>query len=168
MTNEERFWSKVDKTPSGCWVWLSTKNAQGYGRFSIQVGPYKQRWYSAHRLVWEWKHGSEPELCVLHRCDNPSCVNPAHLFLGTHKDNAADRDAKRRRRAPKGTLNGMARLTEADARAIRRTYVPGRTDCVALAKTYGVTPEHLKRIARGESWAHLCPKRQRSCRGAEL
>jgi hypothetical protein len=172
MTNEERFWSKVDKTPSGCWVWLSTKNTQGYGRFAIRVGPYKQRWYSAHRLVWEWVHGSEPELCVLHRCDNPSCVNPGHLFLGTHKDNAADRDAKRRRRAPKGVLNGMAKLTEADVREIRRRFVPGVTSVRALAEKYGVSQPHMSGVVYGRHWPHvegaLCPKPTLSCSGAEI
>jgi len=164
MTNEERFWSKVDKTPSGCWVWLSTKNTQGYGRFSIRVAPWKQRWYSAHRLVWEWAHGEEPALCVLHRCDNPSCVNPAHLFLGTHKDNARDREAKRRRRAPKGALNGRAKLTEADVLDIRRRR---GTDPVYIAGLYGVSHEHVRRILSGESWSHLCPKRLSSGTGAE-
>lgn len=155
MTNEERFWSKVDKTPSGCWVWLSTKNEQGYGRFAIRVAPYKQRWYSAHRLVWEWEHGAEPELCVLHRCDNPSCVNPAHLFLGTHKDNAADRDRKGRRRAPKGSLNGRAKLTENDVFDIRRRR---GSDPVYVAGLYGVGPDQVRRIWSGDSWAHLGSK----------
>lgn len=165
MTNEERFWSKVDKTPSGCWVWLSTKNAQGYGRFSIQVGPYKQRWYSAHRLIWEWVHGEEPELCVLHRCDNPSCVNPRHLFLGTHKENAADRDRKGRRRSPKGSLNGMAKVTEADVLDIRRRYVPAAA--AELAAQHGLGVAHLRRIATGASWGHV-PFKEGSDMGSKV
>lgn len=164
MTNEERFWSKVDKTPSGCWVWLSTKNTQGYGRFAIRVGPHKQRWYSAHRLVWEWEHGEEPELCVLHRCDNPSCVNPQHLFLGTHKDNARDRDRKGRRRSPKGALNGMAKVTEADVLDIRRRYAP--SVAAGMAARYGLSVAHLQRIAAGASWRHVS-SRKVSDMGAE-
>ncbi len=165
MTNEQRFWSKVDKTPSGCWVWLSTKNSQGYGRFSIRVAPWKQRWYSAHRLVWEWTHGEEPKLCVLHRCDNPSCVNPGHLFLGTHADNARDRDRKGRRRSPKGALNGRAKLTEAEVLEIRRRYVPG--EGVTLAVRYGLSATQVQRIAQGTAWGHLS-KRTLSDMGAEL
>jgi hypothetical protein len=157
MTNEERFWLKVDKTPSGCWVWLSTKNTQGYGRFAIRVGPYKQRWYSAHRLVWEWVHGEEPSLCVLHRCDNPSCVNPRHLFLGTHKDNARDRDRKGRARPPRGTRNGRAKLTESDVLDIRRRYVLGAG--VEIAARYGLSATHVQRIARGEAWAHVSSRK---------
>lgn len=89
----ERFWPRVDKAvgqgPDGtCWEWTASRNGDGYG-FSNHT--------MAHRVSWEIHNGSIPNgLCVLHRCDNPPCVNPAHLFLGTKKDNAADMSAKGR------------------------------------------------------------------------
>jgi len=89
-----RFLSKVSlQITSGCWVWTGFRNAQGYGHFALDG--YKVG--RAHRASWVLHRGSIPTgLCVLHRCDNPSCVNPDHLFLGTDADNAHDRDAKGR------------------------------------------------------------------------
>jgi len=88
-----RFWSNVDKS-GVCWLWTASTR-YGYGR--LKVGA---RRIQAHRVSWELHHGPIPEgLCVLHNCpggDNPTCVNPAHLWLGTRADNAADRDAKGR------------------------------------------------------------------------
>lgn len=78
----------------GCWEWFGGASADGYGRFT-----HKGRKLLAHRVSWEVHSGSIPRgMLVLHRCDNPPCVNPSHLFLGTHKDNAQDRERKGRRR----------------------------------------------------------------------
>ncbi len=148
MVPPDRFTSKVKELDSGCWEWQATKNAQGYGRFSICVGHY-QKWYSAHRLAWEWANEPIPAgLCVLHRCDNPSCVNPSHLFLGTHKENALDRDQKRRRRPPAGEANGRAKLLEADVRAIRSSPLPNKE----LAVIYGVRRETIRAARAGVTW----------------
>jgi hypothetical protein len=87
-----RFWSKVEKG-QGCWTWTAGRNADGYGWFKISGGPKV-----AHRVAWELTNGPIPEgLIVRHRCDNPPCVNPGHLELGTHKDNR--RDCSQRGRA---------------------------------------------------------------------
>jgi hypothetical protein len=93
MTVEERFWAKVDKRsgPDSCWTWTAAKTLRGYGRFMLDG---KAR--LAHRLAWRLAGGTEAEALVCHRCDNPSCVNPAHLFLGDQFDNMRDMTAKGR------------------------------------------------------------------------
>jgi hypothetical protein len=109
----------------------------------------------AHRYSWERTKGNiAAGLCICHRCDNPPCVNPDHLFLGTHADNVADRDAKGRRPAPKGVVNGMAKLSEDDVRYIRS--VPkryGRNK--ALAEKFGVSTGQISYILRRKNWGHI-------------
>lgn len=103
LTFEQRFWGKVLKT-DGCWLWMAGKDQDGYGKFS--VGPRSiARPKLAHRIAWELTNGEVSEsIFVLHRCDNPSCVRPDHLFLGTHQDNMDDMVAKGR--GSIGTRNG--------------------------------------------------------------
>ena len=86
----KRFWAKVNKS-GGCWIWTA-QNVNGYGRIRIN-----KKLILAHRFVWEMVNGLIPkDLDVLHSCDNPSCVNPKHLWVGTHQDNMDDRDKKGR------------------------------------------------------------------------
>jgi HNH endonuclease len=92
-TLSERFWSKVDKS-GDCWVWTGSRDLKGYGKINIGCTPTL-----AHRVSWQIKSGDIPEgLFVLHRCDNPPCVNPAHLFIGTAGDNVQDMMSKGRQR----------------------------------------------------------------------
>jgi hypothetical protein len=164
MTIEERFWGKVDKSagPDGCWPWAEGRCGSGYGKFR-----YATKGYASHRLAYEIQHGPIPEgLCVLHRCDNPPCCNPAHLFAGTHADNMKDRNSKGRqargdkvasRLYPgirKGTLNGRARLTESTVVLIRAEYANGAT-LVELAQQHGVSFSAVSRLVRRETWAHV-------------
>jgi len=95
-----RFWAKVQKTAT-CWLWTGTRTRQGYGQFAVD----KRTRASAHRMAYELTHGPIPEgLDVLHKCDNPPCCNPEHLFLGTHQDNMIDA-------VHKGRLRGTKKMT---------------------------------------------------------
>lgn len=101
MTLEERFWSKVNQSDE-CWTWTASKDDKGYGKIGL---PGRKGWGFAHRVSYSLEHGVEltPDQKVLHRCDNPPCVRPDHLFLGTAADNAADMVAKGRSRGQKVT-----------------------------------------------------------------
>ena len=153
-TVEERFWSKVDKTSSciyyngtRCWIWTSYKHRQGYGLFKIKEKPYK-----AHRMSYKMKHGFIPDgMKVCHHCDNPSCVNPNHLFTGTQKDNMRDAAKKKRLGKAKGSRNGYAKLTEEQIPAIRKDTRYHKK----IAKDYNVTRSVISGIKRGYSWKHV-------------
>ena len=140
-TLEQRFWSYVDKRlPDECWEWNGGRAPTGYGTFGVASGKARR----AHRVAWELIHGAAPgELCVLHRCDNPPCVNPAHLFLGTQLDNARDKMRKKRYR------NG-GRVDFAVARQIRTMvrYAPPRV----VAHHFGIRLESLLNIVHHETW----------------
>ena len=107
----ERFWSKVRMGP-GCWEWASGKNPFGYGMFAV-TRDRQRKWHMAHRYAWCLTFGEESDRLVLHRCDNPSCVNPSHLFAGTQSDNVQDMIAKgrhgniRKTHCPRGHLLTM-------------------------------------------------------------
>lgn len=169
MTNESRasipaisrrFWPKVDKSAgeSGCWIWLGRKKPRGYGLLSVSPTPKTRRMAYAHRLSYVINRGSIPEgLCVCHHCDNPSCVNPAHLFLGTNADNTADKVAKGRAKgSPQvGEKNHNARLTPADVREIRRRYAANEGSQEVIARDYGVRQAHVSRIVRRTAWQEV-------------
>lgn len=91
---EARFWSKVDrKGENDCWNWLAGKDLDGYGVFyDFNINQNKR----AHRIAWKFANKNEPQLLILHKCDNPACVNPSHLFEGTHTDNMRDKSKKGR------------------------------------------------------------------------
>ena len=140
------FWGKVDKT-GGCWLWRGnlSPGRYRYGRFSNGRG----QWLRAHRIAWELTNGPIPAgLFLCHRCDTPACVNPDHLFLGTHADNMADRGAKGRQL--KGERHHKAKLTAAQVADIRARY--GRIRVGYLAAAYGVNRSTIHRIVRGGGW----------------
>jgi HNH endonuclease len=133
----------------GCWEWIGTRNPAGYGVLNVRESARL-----AHRIAYTLAYGQIPEgLHVMHRCDNPGCVRPDHLSVGTIADNNADMDAKGRRRSnpPKGSTNPNAKLTEASVRAIRRSSVMG----VVLARKYGVSQTIISAVRRGLTWRHV-------------
>ena len=131
----DRFWSKV--TPVGldeCWEWQASRDGRGYGMLRTERGVRR-----AHRVAWELAHGPVPDGTVfLHSCDNPPCVNVAHLRIGTRAENAADRDSKGRHVALRGEEHGSHILTEDQVRVIRRAPRQYGGN-IALARQFGVT-----------------------------
>lgn len=136
---------RVAIAPSGCLEWKAGKSS-GYGRFRNGG-----RMMFAHRVSYELHHGAIPDgLHVLHRCDNPACVNPSHLFLGTHAENMADKSSKERQ--ARGERNGIAKLSAADVLAIRAS---GGITQRSLAREYGVSQAQIWRLLVGKQWTHL-------------
>ena len=158
-TLAERFWPKVDRSggPDACWPWTAFRLPWGYGQ--IGEGPAGGRHLYAHRVAWELTNGPIPAgLLALHRCDNPPCCNPAHLFLGTNRDNTADMDQKGRRgeHHPVGSLNGRAVLTLEMAAEIRRLHEMG-VPYSQLVRRFGVGKSTISRVVRGENWTEATP-----------
>lgn len=134
---------------SECIEWQGAKDANGYGRLTLQ-----QRQLYAHRWTWEQAFGAIPEgLCVCHHCDNPSCINLDHLFVGTHADNMADRQQKGRSRGggAHGAAQHLAKLTDDQVREIRES----TESQTALAKRYGVSQGTISNIVLRKTWRHV-------------
>jgi hypothetical protein len=136
-----------------CIEWGGARNPAGYGRVA-----HKGKNALAHRVAYCAANGIEIErirgLMVLHSCDNPGCVNPSHLRLGTHRDNMKDK-VKRGRCVPaKGSSNGRAKLTEKDIPIIRRLLAEGKPQR-EIAKDFGVAQPQIKNIANGTRWRHV-------------
>lgn len=146
----ERFWPKVDKRgPDECWEWTAGKDKDGYGR--IGAGGKGAPMVRAHRVSWELGNGIVPSgMFVLHRCDNPSCVNLAHLFLGTNADNMADRNRKRRH-SFFGERNPKTKLTPEQVIAIRQAH--GKLS--DIGDCFGIKKAQVSAIRNGDSWQHL-------------
>lgn len=146
---ENRFWKFVKKTED-CWLWTGTITYRGHGRFRDG----SSRNMGAHRFSWELHFGSIPEgLFVCHKCDNPPCVNPNHLFLGTHADNMED--MRKKHRAAHGENHGTNKLLEKDIYAIRDKLSEGVFTIAEVAKLYGVSPSLVSKISQGRIWRHL-------------
>jgi hypothetical protein len=148
LTLEDRFWRYVKKE-EGCWRWLSYIDPQGYGRLNYNARPML-----ASRISYLIHFGEVPAgMAVCHKCDNPSCTNPDHLFLGTQADNVADmeRKGRARKRGKPGTEHRQAKLTDQDVRDIR---AGGASDAANSIK-YGVSRATIHAIRVGKTWRHV-------------
>jgi hypothetical protein len=151
-----RFWSKVDKNGplhpallSRCWLWNAPCNEHGYGYLSIE-----SRSVLAHRYSYQLHSGAIPSsMGVLHKCDNPPCVNPEHLFLGTQLDNGIDMIVKGRSTA--GEKHASAKVTEAEVVEIRALYASGTFSQKALGKSFGLSQMSIGRIVNRKYWKHI-------------
>jgi hypothetical protein len=156
MTSQDitRFWSKVNKDiPSGCWEWMGCVNGWGYGIININGKTWR-----THRISWMLAHGEWPNLFVCHKCDNPKCVNPDHLFLGTHNDNMRDMVSKDRhfKGVPVcGEHHPLHKLTDRTAIEIREKYASGKYTQRELAKQYGVSQRGVWRVIHHQSWNYI-------------
>jgi len=155
-----RLWAKIDAcSKTECWPWTGCKRG-GYGR--LRVGGRYGKLFVATRLVYWLVNKIDPgPLEVLHRCDNPSCCNPRHLWLGTDADNNVDKENKGRAAHPIGYKNGLAKLTEADIVPIRRSPLTNRD----LAREYRVTDVAISAIRTGRTWQHVGGPIRESRRG---
>ncbi len=177
-SDEQRFWEKVNKdgpiqthmkTP--CWEWTACKGKQGYGRFGAGG-----RVWPTHRVVWTLVHGDIPHdgsahgICVCHHCDNRLCVNPLHLFLGTQKENLADRESKGRgirvsgdahhtrlhpERLARGEAHHKAKLTAVQIVEIRALYAAGGATLKMLGTQFGVSHSRISDIVNRKNWTHI-------------
>lgn len=148
----ERFWRNVDATGSGCWEWRAGTFTNGYGQF--RVGAQKVK---AHRFAYLDRKGSIPDgLIVMHSCDNRLCCNPEHLSVGTHGDNAADRDAKGRGRTNPppgrpGELNPSAKADRTTVAVVRALRENGRT-LKSIGEQFGLSQSQVRNIVTGRCW----------------
>lgn len=151
-TIEERFWIRVRKGgPDDCWTWTGSTSKKGYGRFS------NTKWGTnlAHRIAFMVSNGYQiPDgLLACHSCDNPRCVNPNHIFIGTNRENILD--SSRKGRLAKGERAYHSKLTEQDVRNIHTLYSVDKKSSKQISKIYNVSMQSIMDILKGKSWKHL-------------
>ena len=147
----ERFLNKIKKMPSGCWEWQGGIDKYGYGIFSLL-----KKLRKAHRVSWEYNKGLIPQgLLVCHTCDNPPCVNPSHLWLGTVKDNSLD--SVNKNRPPRGERNKASKLKEAEVLWIIKNYKKGSREFSirSMAQKFEVAKNTIFLIVNKKKWKYL-------------
>lgn len=163
----ERFLSLVDVS-GDCWLWTGALDRKGYGMFSVggshnQQGTRRNSMVFAHRVAYTMHNGPIPVgtgphgTCVLHRCLNHGCVNPAHLYLGTVLDSVRSMDARGRRvnQPNKGDAHGNAKLTGKKVRKIKALLAAGDLSQTRIAEIYGVALSTINHIKTGRLWSHI-------------
>lgn len=157
----KRFWKKVNiKDDSLCWEWIAGRYPFGYGMFWINGSTV-----GAHRVSWEITYGEIPDgMLICHKCDNPCCVNPSHLFLGTYRDNTKDMITKGRGRDEwryedylRGEKCSWSKLTKEEVLEIRRSYIKGKRGhgIRILSKKYGVAMYTIYEVVNNITWKHI-------------
>lgn len=163
----DRLWERVawaGKTADECWPWTGYTNPDGYGIIGVANG-YNQ---GTHRVAYTWAFGEMPPgSLVLHRCDNPPCCNPSHLFLGNDQANSDDKVAKNRHArgpslaarvvatTPRGEQRARAKLSDEAVRTIRREIAEGLTSRRELARRFGVSLPTVLYVLKGKTWTHV-------------
>ena len=142
---EEKF---IPEPNSGCWLWTASQSGHGYGYFFMDG-----RGTRAHRAAWILYQGEIPnDLCVLHKCDNPQCVNPDHLWLGSHAENMIDRGKKAR--SARGVRVNTTKLSIDDVKKVRALLKKG-INCTAIARSFGVSTTAIHAIRNRRTWAWI-------------
>lgn len=150
----KRFWKSVEKMPSGCWHWTKSVRSEKMPYGKLMFVWNGARIQLAHRAAWLLTHGELPtDKHVLHKCDNPRCVNPDHLFLGTQKDNVQDAVSKNRMKGQPGEKNCKAKLTAKQVKEIRALAKKGNAN--SLAKKFSVTSTTIHDIVSRKHWNHV-------------
>ena len=151
-SREDRFFAKIEKS-ANCWIWKGAINSTGYGTFFLSL-----KNIPAHRASWIIHNGDIPKnMEVCHHCDNPICVNPGHLFIGTHGDNMRDMQKKGRRKPSRmvGAINPMSVLSKEDVENIRDIYSLGGLTQKQIGAYFGVKQTTISAIVNRVNWGHL-------------
>lgn len=149
---KDKFFSRVRITGDDCWNYRAV-DQRGYGLIPVRLNDDEWPKVKAHRLAWVLTHNQKipAGMVICHRCDNPACINPAHLFIGTQKDNVADMMAKGRAVFYMSREDRPTKITEQDVRDIRQRNTPHRTE----AERYGLSYTYIYNIRAGLKWKHV-------------
>jgi hypothetical protein len=148
---EERFWKYVNKDcENGCWHFTGSLSNNRYGKLGVNG-----KFISAHRFSYQLSYGEIPEgMHCCHKCDNPRCVNPDHLFIGTRSENMQDMLNKNRGNKVKGSLHHSSKLTEDQVLSIKKRIASGEKQC-NIAKEFGIANCQITYIKNGRNWKHV-------------
>ncbi len=148
----EDVWKRINKkSDEECWNWIGVISKTGYGHMRIN---YKH--HLVHRIVYKEICGSIPEgMCVLHKCDNRSCCNPKHLYIGTYKDNSCDMINRGRKASQIGEKNNASKLTNEEINQIKFLFSTGKYFQKELGKMFGVTQSNISCIVRDVTWKFI-------------
>jgi len=149
----DRFWDKFERPEEGCWPWVAaTKNGYGcIGREDYWLSGSKTIY--AHRLSWMLWNGPIPDgFCVCHSCDNTSCVNPDHLFLGSHKDNMRDMFSKNRRKSAVGEHHGKSKVTRRQVEFIKDLVLQHGMTQSEASRIFGLSRNQAHYMIKGKTW----------------